>query len=122
MKIVRSTMPAVLALALLHGAPAWGQKTVRNDGNKLLASCQRYMDLVEDRAYPSSAVFSQGYCLGLVFGVMNTMQNLCAPADGVSGVQAVRVVIRYLSDHAAELGERDTQLVGRALSEAYPCG
>lgn len=118
------TLVSTVIVALFIGGYSIGagaQATVRNDGNKLLKDCQGYMQLVEDGSYPSSAVFGQGYCLGLVFGVMNTTRTMCVPGGVVSGIQAVQVVLRYLNDNAGALGERDTQLVNRALSEAYPC-
>jgi hypothetical protein len=44
----------------------------------------------------------------------------CSPA-GVMNVQLMRIAVKYLSDHPAELHEDFGKLVIRSLVDAYPC-
>ena len=91
------------------------------DGSELLHICQTYLD--EDQMKES---ISSGFCIGFLHGVSSTtaifpeLFRVCIP-DGVSSDQLVRVVIKYLEDHPAELHEQELVLTVLAFREAFPC-
>jgi hypothetical protein len=63
-----------------------------------------------------------GVCLGIVHGVgdvLNSEYRVDLP-DGYTTEQGVRVVMKYLQDHPEELADRDSTLVVRALTKAFP--
>lgn len=98
------------------------------DGNQLIKQCTvtvKAMDGVNVDGY-----YDVGYCLGLTQGVRQTMlfHNVALPAkyrtcfpEGVTNGQGVRIVLKYLQYHPAELQEPATVLIHRAYNAAYPC-
>ena len=46
--------------------------------------------------------------------------SVCIPSTASTG-QHIRVVVKYLNEHPAELHLPEFTLVERALREAYPC-
>lgn len=73
-----------------------------------------------------SPTFRQGFCLGVVYMMMNNhryyenLKYFCRPADATTG-QAARIVVRYLEDNPKDLHLPLEMLATRALHLAWPC-
>lgn len=96
-----------------------------SDGNQLLVLCQmsvKEMDTGDYRfaANQVVAAVQDGICIGLVKGVSDVSPHVCPPKDAPYG-QEIRIVVRYLENHPEELHLRDTALIEKALSQAFPC-
>ena len=107
------------------------------DGNQLLEQCNFAINFVDA---PSAVTSQQGeagmYCLGFVRGILDTValwqtadalyKNRVSPGrpclpEGISTVQGVRIVVKYLKDHPEKLHYENTLLVMTALKGAFPC-
>jgi hypothetical protein len=78
--------------------------------------------------------FDAGYCLGFVDAtaheldgmateiakMQNTPKTVCFP-DQATSAQFVRVIVKYLEDHPADLHKRSWTLANLALIQAFPC-
>jgi hypothetical protein len=62
----------------------------------------------------------QGFSGGLHPAVNKGTLQTCPPS-GVEEGQLLRIVIKYLQDHAQRLHERHWFLIADALSQAFPC-
>ena len=51
---------------------------------------------------------------------MRQAKRTCIP-DKATSVQAIRVIVKYLQDHPAELHKADFELLATALQLAFPC-
>jgi len=110
-----------------------------HDGNSLLRECQVSLK-IEDRDLtgldPLDSSMDDGYCVGLVTGILDTHTILgqlqeplggrfkpyfCTPGDGLAPTQAIRVVVKYLKENPAKLHEPETMLAMMALSKSFPC-
>jgi hypothetical protein len=115
----------LLALVVLLVVP--GGATMQDDGTSgiaLLRDCEESLR--------ASGDFSRAmYCSGVVEGTARTLMFLdresaltgmrvCLPAD-VTGDRLVQVVLRYLSEHPADLHLPDVELVTAALRHEYSC-
>jgi hypothetical protein len=121
-------MKAWIGAVAVVGALASG--VAMADGNELLSQCQTSLRVIESN--PNAAPdFDFGNCFGTVAGVMNTMTQLyyylpneakaCFPDSGISYLQAVRIVTRYMADHPASLHKSDALLSIEAFRAAFPC-
>lgn len=120
----RIAAPIALAMALGSGSAM----AVGGDGNQLITQCAIAVKAGEGA--PVDRYYDVGYCLGLTQGVRQTMQyqndelpakyRTCFP-EGITNGQGVRIVLKYLQDHPAELQDHAIFLVHRAYKEAYPC-
>jgi hypothetical protein len=68
----------------------------------------------------SRDTFLQGKCAGIIDTVVEVSGTVCPPA-GSSGVQALRIVVKYIDDRPARLHEKFTALAREALQAAWPC-
>lgn len=136
MKFIQWTVMSGLLLAALA---LNAQET--NDGTELLHSCTAAITPFTAGMSRNEADLStrQGfYCLGVVHGVRYMMymwqmastqerrpqehdMHGCVPTE-VADEQAIRVVIKYLTDHPKELHLHDVILANAALKSAFPCG
>lgn len=89
-----------------------------------ISSGSSYIDgctaLIEHNS--QATAFDKGMCAGAmqaIFALAPTM-NICPPAH-VSGGQAVRIVVKYLSNNPEMLHKHFTILALTALKEAWPC-
>jgi hypothetical protein len=89
------------------------------DGRELLPMCKVTVAYLSDNQRPQGDDFSEGYCLGLVTGVSETSDDVCSM--GVSSVQMVTAVVKFLEDHPDRLNLKTTTLVRQALMRAWPC-
>ena len=65
-------------------------------------------------------------CLTYVLGVADALaatqySEVCIPSNSVSGGQLKDVVPKWLEDYPAQRHNPAVTLVGRALTEAFPC-
>lgn len=92
------------------------------DGNHLLLNCQKAVNTINKIGSTESSLdaFKEGLCTGLITGVSETSHRVCPPPHVTNG-QEVRIVVKYLQDHPAELHLRHTKLIEQALAEAFPC-
>jgi hypothetical protein len=109
-----------LALTLLGASwGAWAEINDSHTGNGLITACKTAvagMDTDRDSGWIG------GFCTGLISGVADSWDEFtfCLPTHSTRG-QYVRVVYKYLQEHPAELQERDSVLVLKALKAAWPC-
>lgn len=103
-----------------------------NDGNFLLEKCTATLRVIDGRKISSSDdQLGMGQCIGLVEGVRNTLiyvnnefspdVKICWPEKGISNGQAIRILVKYLNDHPANLNMEQTFLTIVAFKDAYPC-
>ncbi|WP_156836621.1 Rap1a/Tai family immunity protein [Marinobacter daepoensis] len=119
-----------LILTVAFCAPAKASSALE-DGNALLSSCSKYLQLLEGKGDASDG-FAGAACVGYVTGVsdLNTVHAVvsggknegffCIP-DNVPLVQKVRVLVHYLNSHPADLHLVRVILTINAFSEAFPC-
>ena len=125
----------VLGTLFLTATPFVHAAATAFDGTGLLTHCEAAIRLA-DRQQPNDGDAQSGaYCLGFVNGIMEmatdtavTLVNSdhrtslpCAPAEGLTTGQAVRVVLKYLNLHPETLHKSAQLLVVVALREAFPC-
>ena len=99
-------------------------------GTELVQSCRRYFELLgRTGAGREEAIergpFGMGYCAGLIRATTALAESLmpdriCLPRT-TTGAQAVWAVVQYLEDNPSTLLEQDTELVLRALENAFRC-
>ncbi len=125
---------AILFILLQSCSLTFGQHVA--DGNALLRNCSVGIKANSQGAVSATDAFYSGECVGLVRGIANIMTiwaaldrvervntgavHGCVP-DGVNPTHLVRIVVRYLNSHPAQLNQPDSLLVIRALANAYPC-
>jgi hypothetical protein len=69
--------------------------------------------------------YDAGFCSGLVEGVifgrnMSDTSTICPP-EGVTLLQSMRVVVKYLEGNPAKLNLHESLLVELVLAKAFPC-
>ena len=65
--------------------------------------------------------FAAGFCLGMVSALgAGLVPGMCRPA-GVTNLQLVRVVVKYIDERPARTHERFIVLAQEALRAAWPC-
>lgn len=101
------------------------------DGNSLLKRCAQAETASDGQTSGTKAVdvFS---CFGYVQGVIglnsfyqHTANFSClpefCPPEKVPNIQAVRVLVKYLKEHPANLDLHETVLTVAAFRDAWPC-
>lgn len=99
-------------------------------GNALLAQCQGVLPYVTGDQIKGGPSVAEGMCVGLVEGVLKTMQSLnshlssefktCFPERPVTVGEAVQIVVDYL--RTTELKDTDDATLAMfAIQDAYPC-
>ena len=86
-------------------------------GNAYLPACREFANGVN-----TGQGYMRGSCSGRVMAIFDVSRALeiCAP-DGVSGGQAVSVVVQYLDRNPARWHESITLLIIEAMRDAWPC-
>jgi len=103
-----------LVLMLLFASPVWAGKF--QDGNELHKNCNK------------EPAFFLGLCSGYIIAVADVMENgqvisgwkACTP-NGVTSIQLVDVVKRWLANTPQYRHYSATSLVAQALEKAFPC-
>jgi hypothetical protein len=116
---------ATIAIAIvLVVSPAFAQKGASTPhvytGNSLINECPSALAL--GKIEMPDETYNAGYCVGLVRGVSATLIaiGVIALPEAYTTEQGIRVVMKYLQDHPADLAREDVGLVGKALMEAFP--
>jgi hypothetical protein len=124
----------VLVTLFLAATPFVHATATTFDGNELLSKCEAAERWVTHQGTDDDPA-NGSYCLGFIDGVMllatDTTVRLvdsdhrsslpCAPAEGLTTGQAMRVVLKYLNSHPETLHKSAQLLVVLALREAFPC-
>lgn len=98
------------------------------DGNLVLKHCKtalQFTDRVLSNTDPGDST-GVGFCVGMLEGVTYTMTLLsdgaiCPPGGGMKNMEVLKIVVRYLENHPADLHIDGAFLVNMALFDAYPC-
>jgi len=118
----------VILLSLSISLSLLSSNLIASDGNLLLKVCQNALHYIDTNEMRSAMDF--GFCMGLIQGVKNTMsyvsfslsenEKICFP-DGLTNVQAARIVVKFLNDNPEILHEEQTFLTLIAFDKAYGC-
>lgn len=57
----------------------------------------------------------------LMENLIDKSRRTCFPENGITNEQAVRIVLKYLNEHPAELHQDQTYLTFLAFRDAYRC-
>ncbi len=112
-------MKKILFLLLLC---VFNDECLAIDGKVLQAWCHQAVEKAPGR---DEMIFQDGYCMGLVDGVMalaadRSVNAFCAPSSG-SKSMLLRTILGYLDSHPERSGGAAEKLILDALGEAYPC-
>lgn len=126
MKILR--VAAVLCVLSVFALPARSQDNSTGStvtGNDLIGRCQLAVTAMDNPDLDVNPVdaLKTGYCLGVVYGVSDTLElnhQACMPYS-VTTSQEVRVVEKFLQDHPAKLNQSGALLAIEAIHDAFPC-
>lgn len=101
---------------------------IENIGNDFLSQCSILLD-----ADYTERMYNQGHCIGYMDGILDgfdlavrassdSFKNLifCQPATVTRG-QAVRIVLKYMTNHPETLHKATSFLIVEALHDAFPC-
>ena len=95
------------------------------NGNFLLEGCTVDVNYKGDTMPNSIDAMKQGYCSGLVSGIINTAQlydnKLFCVKEKCGYDEAKKIVINYLNKHPSQLHEEAFPLAISAFKEAFPC-
>lgn len=129
-------MKAGIAVAVgLAGALVVGNAVAdspKNDGNFLLSKCNAALRVMDgEKISAKTDQFGIGQCFGMVEGVRNTLVllneyvdgglKICWPESGIPNGQAIRILVKYLKEHPADLNDDQTLITMMAFKDAYPC-
>lgn len=128
-------MNAGIALAIgLAGALVGSNANAaeKNDGNYLLSKCNAAIRVMDGEKFSAATDdMGIGQCFGMVEGVRNTLGyvnsylrsdlKICWPKGGIQNGQAIRILVKYLNEHPADLNDDQTLLTMVAFKDAYPC-
>jgi hypothetical protein len=92
------------------------------DGNALKEWCHQVVEKAPGR---DPMTFRDGYCMGMVEGVMalatqRSLNAFCPPAQ-IGKTMLLRTIIGFLDSHPEQLNRPAEKLVLDALGETYPC-
>ena len=116
----------IIVSLLLLSTPLYADST-GDDGNLVLRHCKTWLQFIDEalgRPLESGDAAGMGFCIGMFEGVTQTMLahgTMCQPKGGLSREQAIKLIVRYLEDHPADLHEQGAGLMAVALLAAYPC-
>lgn len=118
-----AALVAVLGAVPAGSGPAAAQAEDFSSGNFMLPYCKA---AVAGSIAPSNTYFRGGVCYGEVSALMYLAQSLhpkltFCPPSGVTGKQAVQVVVRDLEAHPEDLHQDFVTLALAALHQAWPC-
>jgi hypothetical protein len=111
------------------------------DGSQVLRACQQTLQHFDEQQASDPnplGTLDSGWCLGWVTAVieMNNLKegtadkdhplradmfHFCAPPSGLTAIQAIRIVVKYLKDHPKDLQHAGIGLTNLALMSAFPC-
>ncbi len=108
----------ILLIAALasNGGPAVAADTT--SAKYVMAGCRTF--LLPKMPDDANLAFIAGACAGIVSGMNYAAADLCPPA-GVTSVQSVRIVVKYIDGRPARLNEKFNALAFEALRAAWRC-
>lgn len=116
----------IIVILLLVNGPLYADSP-GDDGNLVLRHCKTWLQFIDEtlgRPPESGDAAGMGFCIGMFEGVTQTMiahGTMCQPKGGLKREQALRVIVKYLEDHPADLHENGAGLMASALLAAFPC-
>ena len=115
------TIPLCIFLFAFSVGSSSAQQQDVTSGTWLQGSCQITVKATDDRTFQENDLesFRDGFCRGMIEGVSSASSRVCPESRDL--VQEVRIVLKYLQDHPEELNQRNTTLIDKALSRAFPC-
>lgn len=126
---VKETIGAIALILFLFllfffaGVAEGGEQT----GSHLLNKCRQVIALTEDReADLNDAAYCMGFVRAVYQGVSMTAyycesKRYCAPDDGITTEQGVRIVVKYLQENPVKLHQDEFDLAFAAFINAFPC-
>ena len=122
---MRRLLMITAAVIVVLGAEPTPAAAQRSTGNDLIQECRKAVRHSEGNQVVEQDAIDAGYCLGLVHGYRDMrhyyLQDLFCPPNSVNDEQMARVVVKYLEEHPAELDERHSAVLVKALQAAWPC-
>jgi hypothetical protein len=122
---------AVLALVAAISSGAVLAEKDDTTGSSLLHNCQVMLEPKDLADAGRADTFGAGVCMGVVSGVLKTLVSvsdigkisLICPPEGsfITNGQAIRITVKYLTEHPEELHMDQAALVMIALATAFPC-
>lgn len=104
------------------------------DGNELLRDCNSVIKEENGATLSTTELVGATYCNGYISGFLDsysidsyafekaTQRKLyCCLPPKAKIIQLVRVIVKYLEEHPAELHENVRMLMMAALNKAFPC-
>jgi hypothetical protein len=124
---------AIVTFFLIATTCALSADWKSSNGMSLLNACESFEKITNERSDINLEEASDAtYCAGLVSGISSTQiiysdelpknnkLKVCWP-KGTNNAQNIKVVLKYLRDHPAELHLPGTLLIFKAFLEAYGC-
>ena len=109
---------AAVAAALVGTLVMSGQAMAQTDvssANYVMPGCRSFAS-----NQVAKEVFRQGFCIGLVEGLVIADDRICAP-DTLTTGQFVRTVIRYIDARPRRRHEHFATLATEAMRSTFPC-
>src|SRR5690242_5206462 len=103
-----------LAAPSLDTAHAQGRGHGYDSANSIMPGCRNFI------AQTNVDMLGQGYCAGLVDGLVYAERDLCFPT-GATVEQAIRLIVEYIDAHPARLEENFRRLALEAIHRSWPC-
>lgn len=125
-------MVRLFAIACLLIFPVFANSGEEKTGNDLLNGCISIINVSEGVRVSDddsiSAIAWAGYLSGFADSYSITSQAegkpttmFCYPPQGISSVQAARIVAKYLRENPVEMHQSARVCALNALSNAFPC-
>ena len=127
-------MKYVIVMILSFSLPSLAIAESPDNGKVLLEECVLAISLTDKQIKPTSDnvdKFGRGtLCLGFLKGILQTNATyqvlgeevlFCVPKEGVSNIQAARIVVKYLKENPEKQHDLGITLAIQALSNAFPC-
>jgi hypothetical protein len=114
--IRKTTVIAVILLANALPSASRADNSI-NSGNAYIRGCE---DFISESTQDE---FKQGKCIGamhVIYFYSSYKFGYCPP-EGSNVGQAVRIVLKYMSQHPEILHQDFAELAVLALQEAWPC-
>ena len=97
-----------------------------NSANYVMRGCRAFLTYIDDPNALAAPKWIDGYlagrCYGLIEGLISSREGVCVSnSGGVTGDQAIHVVVQYIDERPARLNEPFRPLALEALGKAWPC-
>jgi hypothetical protein len=123
---MKASMAGLTMLACVCSAPS----SFAVNGNDILRNCKPLLDGFNSDSADVKETMDAAHCAGMVTG-FNDMAVLvgqivkrevyCVPKEGLEAGQVIRVYMKWLEDHPAELHDTARILFLQAMRESFPC-